>query len=458
MNFLSLNKQKFKLLGFFALSLGLLAPARALETETPAETRAEESRPLVPARNIQSGSPIELSSEPTDFNFSNTDILFILKTFALRFNKNMITSAAVAGKVTLSLKQVPFDEAFAILLDKMGLVAIQRSPNIIEVMKRNEIPLLRETFSLKNRLASDIKATIESMQMPREKDNINIAVDGASNSLIITATSEKILEIRNLINQIDIKAPQIRIKTRILELTTGSMFSMGISWAGALRHGGVTGRAAKDIGTLNTVSVNGTTPKADLVNTTFGSGAFFDLSQVMDKASLYAVLNMIAENNNAKTLSEPSIMTGNNKTAKIHVGKNLPVKTMQVTQTATTQSISYINEGVDLEVTPVLSPGSKQISMKVRINESELSSLTGDGPITTERSAYTEITMESEKTIAIGGLVRENTMNETSGIPILRSIPVLGALFRSKSKSATKTDLLILLTPEIVTDQPEKVL
>ncbi len=420
---------------------------------TPAAVKPEGRPAVAPEKNFQAGALMEpLSVDPTDFNFNNTDILFILKTFALRFNKNIIPSAAVAGKVTLFLKQVPFDEAFQILLDKMDLVAIQRSRNIIEVMGKKEMPLSRETFSLKERLAGDIKTTLDSLLTPQEQERLTIAVDGASNSLIVTATAAQLGKVRSLVNQMDIKTPQIRIKTRIVELKTGDDLTLGISWAGAIKHGGVTARAAKDIGGLQTVTPTGITPTDTLINTTYKSGAFFDLSQIMDKAALYGVLNMLAATTDGKTLSEPSIMTGNNKTAKIHVGQNLPVKTVQVTQNTSIESISYVQEGIDLEVTPVVSPGSKQISLKIRINVSDFVAYQDGSPITAERSAFTEITMESEKTVAIGGLVRETTLKTVSGIPILKSIPLLGALFRSKTNNTTKTDMLILLTPEIVRD------
>ena len=368
MNFRSLNKLELKTSALLIFGWSLLLPASAAlpdeKTEppanaalsdikaepaanaalpdlnttpaanTPAADQKTEQPYTAPNNNVPSGSFVEsLSTEPTDFNFNNTDVLFILKTFALRFNKNILPSPAVTGKVTLFLKQVPFDDAFHILLDKMDLVAIQRSRDIIEVIEKKEMPLLRETFSLKNRLAGDIKTTLEALLTPPEKERLIIAVDGASNSLIISANTEQISKIKNLINQLDVKAPQIRITTRIVELTTGDSLSMGISWAGVLQHGKVTARAAKDIGTLDQVTVGGITPATTLLTDGFKSGGFFELSQVMDKAALYGVLNMIAANNNGKTLSEPSIMTGNNKTAKIHVGKNLPVKTVLISQT-----------------------------------------------------------------------------------------------------------------------------
>jgi len=406
-----------------------------------------------PVSDIQSNTRVaSLSTEPTDFNFNNTPILNILKTFSLRFGVNIIPSDAVGGKVTLYLKQVPFDEAFQILLDKMDLVAIQRSKDIIQVMKKREMPLSRQTFPLKNRLAGEVKATLEALLTAPERDRLIIAVDNASNSLIVTANTAQVNRLGQLIEQLDVKRPQVRIKTRIIEVQDDDFLSIGVSWGGARARGGVTTRVGKDVGTLNTFAANGITPTPTLIGETFGEGGFFDISQIMDHSALYAVLNLLAANTRTKTLSEPSIMTGNDRTARIHVGKNLPVKTVQVTQTAQIQSISYIKEGIDLEVTPVLSPGSKQISMKVQINVSEFTGFQNDSPITTERSAFTEIVLESGKSVAIGGLIREITQKNVSGIPLLKDIPLLGALFRSTQNSNNKTNLLILITPELVQD------
>ena len=393
-----------------------------------------------------------LSSEPTDFSYNDTPIVLILKTFSSRFNKNIIPSAAVNGKVTLSLKGVPFDEAFQIMLDKMGLVAVQLSSNVIEVLPKKELPLSRESIPMVHRLAADVKVTLDSMLTPREAAQLTMAVDGASNSLIIAGDSAQISKIKELATHLDVKTPQIRIKTRIVEMEAGGLTSVGITWGGVYKNGNTTARAANNIGQLNTVAISGITPTPALQTDTFASGGFFDLSQVMDKVTLYAVLHLLAEDDHTKTLSEPSIMTANNKTALIHVGKNLPVVTTSVSQTSTVQNVSYIKEGVDLEVTPVVSQGSDQVSLKVKISVSELAGFEATNPITNERSAFTEVTIGSEKTVAIGGLMRENSTDTTTGIPVLRAIPILGALFRSKDTSHSKTDLLIMLTPEIVND------
>lgn len=471
MNFQFLNRSAVRRLAFLVFGCGMALqaggalaqdPVSPPDTAFPVVTRPELSIPgspgagyvphATPENEVRGGYMVEsLSTEPTDFSYTDMPIVFILKTFSSRFDKNFIPSAGVTGKITLSLRKVPFDEAFQILLDKAGLVAVQRSPNVIEVMPKKDVPLSRETIPMRNRMAHDMKLTFDAMMTPQELAQMTMAVDGASNSLIVAANTEQLARIKKLANQLDVSTPQIRIKTRIVELEAGGRLSVGISWAGVLKAGNTTVRAGKDVSNLSKFDVTGITPAPQLLNSdNFGTGGFFDLSQVMDKAALYTVLNLIAEDNNTKTLSEPSIMTSNNKTALIHVGKNLPVLTTSVSQTSTVQNVSYIKEGIDLEVTPVVSLGSDQVSMRVKISVSELFGFQSNNPITTERSAFTEISIGSEKTVAIGGLVRESNTNTSNGIPVLRSIPILGALFRSKEKTHSKTDLLILLTPEIV--------
>ena len=221
-----------------------------------------------------------------------------------------------------------------------------------------------------------------------------------------------------------------------------------MKWWGRRKFG--TGGTVRSIKDMN----NFTTNAAGLVNTSQATvksptGGILDVSSVMDKTSLYALLNFIKADSRSKTISEPMVLTGNNKTAKIHVGQNLPVKISQVSQTATTQSVQYIPEGVALEVTPIVSPGSNVISFKIRVGVSEFVGFQSDNPITTERVATTEVSVESGMTVVIGGLIKDKTIDSENGIPFLKDIPLLGWLFKNKTKSKDKTELLIFITPEL---------
>jgi len=410
-----------------------------------------------PSASLKTASPAgnvnalveSLNTEPIDFNFKNADLLGILRTFAVRFNKNIIAAPGVDGRVTMQLRAVPFDEAFRIMLEQMGLVAIQRSASVIEIIKLSNMPVLVQVFPLRYRFAAEIQKTLLTVLDKKEQENTIVSIDNATNSLIVSSTNDTLHKMKNMIGQMDIPSPQIAIKARLIEVQAGSSLTWGINWAGSTNFGtGGTVRSIKDMsnfqtrsdGTLNTTQAVGLAP----------TGGIFDVSLVMNKTTLYGLLNFIKADNRSKTISEPMVLTGNNKTAKIHVGQNLPVKISQVTQTATTQSVQYIPEGVDLEVTPIVSPGSNTISFKIRVGVSEFVGFQSDNPITTERVATTEVSVESGMTVVIGGLIKDKVIDSETGIPLLKDIPLLGWLFKNKKKSKDKTELLIFITPELL--------
>lgn len=389
-----------------------------------------------------------LNADPIDFNFKDADILGILRTFAVKFNKNIIAAPGVGGRVNMQLKGVPFDEAFRIMLEQMGLVAIQRSVNVIEVIRLANMPVLVQVFPLRYRFALEVQTTLKTILDKKELENTIISVDNGSNSLIVTSTNDTLHKMKVMVAQLDIPAPQIAIKARLIEVQAGNSLTWGINWSGSTKFGtGGTVRSIKDMnnfsartdGTINTTQATVLAP----------TGGILDVSSVMNKTTLYALLNFIRADSRSKTISEPMVLTGNNKTAKIHVGQNLPVKISQVTQTATTQSVQYIPEGVDLEVTPIVSPGSNVISFKIRVGVSEFVGFQADNPITTERVATTEVSVESGMTVVIGGLIKDKTIDSENGIPFLKDIPLLGWLFKNKKKSKDKTELLIFITPEL---------
>ncbi|MBI3548227.1 MAG: hypothetical protein HY078_04145 [Elusimicrobia bacterium] len=422
------------------------------EVEKELQNTAAAAKPAAAAPK-NSGTLESMSTEPTDFNFKDTDLLSILRSFALKYNRNIIASAGVGGKVSLQLHNVPFDEAFRILLDHMELVAVQKGSNVIQIIKSSDVPFLVEVFSLRYRFANELQTTLTNMLRGKERDSTTISVDIASNSLIVTSTNDILRKLHSLVDQMDLQAPQITIKARMIEVQAGSALQWGVTWANSAPFGGKSqsGRVQEFLDTRKYSTFNAAgEPTTSQVPLQFPDGGVLTVSSVIGKTQLYGLLNALKTDHAAKTISEPMVLTGNNKAAKIHVGQNLPVKTSQVTQTATTQSIQYIPEGVDLEVTPIVSPASSVISFKIRVNVSELVGFQNDAPITTERSATTEVSIESGKTVVIGGLIKDTLRDDVSGIPFLKDIPILGYLFKSKRKTKDKTELLIFITPELL--------
>lgn len=424
--------------------------AAPIEGTTP----AEPEKALRAAYKPGMGALIEsLSSEPTDFNFKDADILGVLRSFALRFNKNIIAAPGVSGKVNIHLKNVPFDEGFRTMLTQMNLVAVQKSANVIEIIRVSQMPVLSQVFMLKYRFAAELSQSIQGMLSTKERETTGIAVDAASNSLIVTSTNDMLQKVKSMVDALDIETPQIAIKARLIETGASNQIQIGNAFSGSrsfARDGmSGTGRA------FNNFTNFGQNPQTGAVNlnqalTFFPSGGLFDYTAVLGRTQFYALLNLLQTDSKAKTISEPMILTGNNKSSKIHVGQNLPVKVLIVNQTSTVQEIRYIPEGVDLDVTPIVSPGSDVISFKIRVGVSELLGFQDGAPIVTERVASTEVSVKSGDTVVIGGLMKDKMTDTDSGIPLLKSIPVLGYLFKNKRKIKDRTELLIFITPELV--------
>ncbi len=399
----------------------------------------------------------KLSDEKVEFNFRAADIREILRTFALKLEKNMITADDVTGNVSLRLRNVPFDEAFQILLSRMDLVAIQRSPNVIEVIKSENMPVERKTFNLISRSATDISETLDELMTPAEKANTTIAVDRTSNSLVITATPAVLRKLDVLIKQMDIKSPQIKIKARIIEIMDSLDSRKGVSWLSSIpwRQEGDTeysGLAGMNVDSFRLEwddTQQRMVPGEPVIP---GDSGVMEVSAIIDDISLNAILSLLATETRSKTVSEPNIITENNRGAKIHVGRNLPVRTTRTDEVGYTQTVEFITEGVTLDVTPVVSPGSDQIALDLNVSVSEFVGFQADMPMTMDRSATTQVTVESGKTIVIGGLIRERMSDSDTGIPLLKDIPLLGYLFKNRTTGKERNELLVFLTPEIVQD------
>lgn len=397
----------------------------------------------------------EIGSEKVDFVYNNADIEDILKLFAKKINKNIIYSSNVSGKVNLQLRKIPFNEAFQTLMDKMNLLAIRKSQNVIEIIKKSEQEMQRNIYFPQKRFAKDIKVTLDNLLTSDEKLKTIVAADEAINALIVTAYPELSQKISKLFYQLDNKLPnnpQIHIKARLIETQRSKGLTTGAGLANTIAVNGGNVQQVRYVQDMKNFGINQTDGSLNTMNglIQYPIGAAIDVLAIIDNTRLYGILNMIATNSNSKTISEPAILAENNKNAKIHVGQSLPVKTTLITQTSTAENITYIPEGVDLSVTPVVSPGSSLVSLKVKVNISELVSYQDGNPITTERFAETEVVVETGKTVIIGGLLKEKEILVNSGFPLLKDIPIIGYLFKNHTKTKSTTELMVFLTPEII--------
>jgi len=407
------------------------------EERRPAKIAIEEKKRPVAIGELM--GPI--SQEPVSLDFVDADISQVIRFFALKTKMNFVLAEDVEGEVTIHLHSIPFDEALRTVLDQKGLIGIQHSENVIKVVNKSKMPTYRKTFSLQNRNASEVKDTIDTSLTEEEKKYTTVGVSDVTNALIITSTAEGIEKLSQLIEELDIKMPQIRITARIMEVDISKGVDLGIDWTMTKTF---TGSA-----TFGDTTVTGNVEDM-AAPFSYGTPATLNIATIMSGADLALTLKALVKKAETKTLSNPTLVVENNRPAHIHVGDSLPYKETIVTAAGVTETTKQLEIGTTLDVTPTVSPTGNQISMDVNVAVKDFVGFTAAGPQTTDREATTKVTIREGQTVVVGGLVSETEKGTTYQVPILGDIPILGYLFKKKETHKRTLELLIFLTPHVM--------
>ena len=405
------------------------------------------------------------------------DIRDVFKVLAAKANINIIYGTDVSGQLTLTLTDVPFNEAFRTILAMKGLVTQQVGDNILRILtpqtlsqERSLAVTTTRIFNINYSKANEIKTILDSIRAAEGRKG-SITVDDRNNVLIVTDTPEGMEQTARMIAEIDIKPKQVMIEAKLLELSIGKDVDYGILWEYAQTHR-EGGNQFSSIGQRNPTTEAGVDSAGTAANLPIGAsaggrGAGVALAQtvlpqiaaitfgrVTNNSFLTATLSMAARKGRLKILSNPKVTTLNNKEAKIQVGSKVPTLTTTVTPTGQTQSASLLDVGIILTVTPTVN-ADRQITIKVKPEASTIAStggLPGISPAINTRTAETTIMVKDGETIVIGGLIDETEDDNILKVPILGDIPILGWLFKRRSKAKTKRELLVFITPTILED------
>jgi len=295
---------------------------------------------------------------------------------------------------------------------------------------------------------------------------IGIVVDEPTNSLIIKAFHRDYRSILETIKKLDIYPKQVLIEVLLAEVTLDDANKFGIEWAKFVSssnpshaQGGVLGSQPPTDSSGNFIN-----PFDAALPTPIAGG--FRYAIVALGGRLSAAIDLAASEGRLKVISSPHIIASNNKEAKIQVGSSQPILTNTYTTpgvTSTTGSgvvegtIEYKDIGIILSLTPRISDGGL-VSLEVNIEDSSLLPTTALGnlsnvPAFSKKIAKTILSVKEGETIVIGGLISEQKQKTTSGIPLLSKIPVIGALFGFQSYETTRDELILLMTPHVISDQ-----
>lgn len=272
---------------------------------------------------------------------------------------------------------------------------------------------------------------------------VRVVADEENNSLMIFATGKQYRLILGALEKIDVVATQVIIEASILEVTLTDELRYGLEWT--FKNG--IGNDYDGRGVLATVAGG---PAAIVPG--------FSYTVTNSVGDISAVLNALSEESLLNVISSPSVMVLDNHTAYIHVGDQIPTFDQQ-TETdggRITQSVTYKDTGVKLEVRPSVNAGGL-VTMDVA------QSVTDVGPIDTatgqrafnERNIVSRVAVRSNESVVLGGLIRENATNTSSGVPILHKLPLVGPIFGSVAKDDRRTELLVIITPRALYNESE---
>jgi len=283
----------------------------------------------------------------------------------------------------------------------------------------------------------------------------SITADESTNSLIITASAQDFKVLSDIIKQLDIVRENVLVELLIMEVSQDKLLEIGIDWAtfDQAVSDGVRGFANTNFG-VRVDAVNGESEGLTV-------GAFKDVG---GNTQIGAIINAMETESGVNILSTPHILASNHKKAKIIVGDNIPF----VIQTRITESdpstptviknIDYKDVGVSLEITPHISHKDMirlVISSQFTQLIDSITGLSADTPTTSKRQIDTEISMASGKTVVIGGLIRDDKITIENKIPLIGDIPLIGNLFKFQRDRLQKTNLLLFITPYVLSSQSD---
>ena len=442
-----------------------------------------------PTRLFQ-GTRQGYQGERLSLNFQNVDVRSLLQVIADFTNLNIITSDSVQGAITLRLKDVPWDQALDIILQSKGL-DMRKNGNVILVAPRDELatkekleleaktqiqelePLHTESFVVNYQKADDVRKLLVDEKQRMISKRGSVVVDPRTNQLFVQDTSAQLEEVRRLISRIDIPVPQVLIEARIVEADDEFSRDIGarLGFAHPGPHAWINSGSGSSFGPLppgtttcptgaNIVCIGNTEiqnlnfvnlPAASLNGYSPGSiGLTLFNSGVTSVLNLE--LNALELDGRGKVISSPRVVTADKVKASIEQGSDIPYQTN--TQLGGPGQIQFRKAVLRLEVTPQITPEGA-VFLDVKVNKDTPSAtVSGSGGIAIDtKNVTTQVLVDNGGTVVLGGIYQQTERVTVTKVPWLGDIPVLGNLFKDQFKQNNRTELLIFITPRVISEK-----
>lgn len=404
------------------------------------------------------------SGQRITLNFQDIEVRSVLAIIADFTGLNLVASDSVTGRVTLNLQDVPWDQALDLVLKSHGLASRQEG-NVILVAPASELAQ-REQVELQARAQLETLAPLESEYVQVKyaraedlarllrggdegfgllSDRGRVAVDARTNTLLIQDTVESIADILSTFETLDVAVRQVQIEARIVIARDSATRELGVNW-GLSNNEGDPGNGLNAGGASSGIADNG-----GLAVDLGGSGdpsTSFAFGYLSGDILLDLELRALESEGKSQTISQPRVITANQRTAVIKQGAEIPY---QEASSSGATNVEFKEAVLALEVTPQITPDNR-IIMDLVVNNDTVGELFNGVPSIDTNEITTQVLVDSGETVVLGGILKTDDARNLFKTPFLGDLPVLGNLFRYTENTNDKVELLVFITPRILDD------
>ena len=419
--------------------------------------------------------------EKLSLNFQDIEIRSVLQLIADFTDLNLVASDTVSGRITLRLKNVPWDQALEIIMKTKGLdkrlvgnvlmvapAAELAAREKLELESKQQIlelaPLHTEFIRVKYASATEI---FNLFQASDDTEGVlssrgSVIVDERTNSIILTETTKKINEFRAVLDKLDVPVRQVLIEARIVTASSNFGESMGIRWGGLgfgrYNDGSIKTQSGGSLTTVGEVrdtlsvgeALSFTSPEHLVVDLGVGSAeaTSFAVGIVSDKYLLELELSALETEGRAEVIARPKVITADKQQASISSGVQIPY---QEASSSGATSTSFAEAVLGLDVKPQITPDGR-IIMELEVKQDTVGAVFNGVPSINTNSISTQVLVNDGDTIVLGGIFTTQVTESMTKTPFLGDLPYVGALFRRMTKTDQKQELLIFITPRLIKD------
>ncbi|MFQ1971270.1 type IV pilus secretin PilQ [Aeromonas veronii] len=424
----------------------------------------------------------QYQGKPISLNFQDIPVRTVLQLIADFNNLNLVTTDSVAGNITLRLDGVPWEQALDIILKVRGLDK-RLDNNILLVAPAEEIAtrekqqlesrnqvadlaqLYTEYLQINYAKASEVAALLSSESTKLLSPRGAVSVDERTNVLVVKDTADVISSIKRMLDILDIPVKQVVIEARMVTIDDGFDEALGVRWGVTKNDGHGNSTSGSIEGNDGSGNNNGSSainpsprPSADdrlnvnLPVTNAAGTLAFQVARLADGTLLDLELSALEKESKAEIIASPRVTTANQKPALIEQGTEIPY--VESSSSGAT-SVTFKKAVLSLKVTPQITPDNRVILDLTVTQDTKGETVptgTGDAVSINAQSITTQVLVNNGETLVLGGIYQQTIKSDVTKVPLLGDIPGLGALFRKTTSENKKRELLIFVTPKIVTD------